>query len=278
MTPAVLHVSPHPDDEILGAGGALRLLAASGWRVHNLACSLGRPADHERRRAELLCAAGEVGFATTIMNPLAKISSGDDLEQSANSIAAAVTELATQLKADIVVSPHPHDGHHGHEVVARGVDRALSAMGNAAPRWWMWGLWSDLPFPSIYVPFGDSVMNELRHGLAEYVGENARTPYNVLHPARAAAYAVLGPERVFGFGSATASEQPYADLLTEALRNDDRWLLGRPRVLDPADPLDAYADADAGVDAGVGEDISWWVTQKSAATTRREIVAKSSAA
>lgn len=273
MSPAVLHVSPHPDDEILGAGGALRVLAANGWRVHNLACSLGRPADHERRRTELLRAASKVGFETTILNPPAAISSGDDLEKSAGVVAAAVTELATQISADIVVSPHPHDGHHGHEVVARGVGQALSSMGDTGPRWWMWGLWSDLPFPSVYAPFGNSIMGELRQGLAEYVGENARTPYNVLHPARAAAYAVLGPERVFGFGSGTASEQPYADLLTEALRIDDRWYLGRPRVLDPADPLGAQV-----ADAGAAEDITWWVSQKSATTVRREVAAKSSAA
>lgn len=273
MNPTVLHVGPHPDDEILGAGGALRALATNGWQVHNLACSLGRPADHQRRRNELLCAAEKVGFETTIMNPPAKISSGDDLEQSEEVIADAVAELVTRTTADIVVSPHPHDGHHGHEVVARGVCRALSTMGDAGPRWWMWGLWSDLPFPSIYVPFGDSIMAELCQGLAEYVGENARTPYDVLHPARAAAYAVLGPERVFGFGSATASEQPYADLLTEVRRVDDRWYLGRPRVLDPADPFGDHA-----TDIGPGEDITWWITQKSAAALRREVAIKTSAA
>ena len=40
--PAVLAVSPHPDDELLGAGATLMALRDAGWRVINLAASLGR--------------------------------------------------------------------------------------------------------------------------------------------------------------------------------------------------------------------------------------------
>lgn len=273
MTPTVLHVSPHPDDEILGAGGALRTLAANGWQVHNLACSLGRPADHDRRRHELLRAADKVGFHTTIMNPPAEISSTDDLEAAVDIVAAAVDNLICAINPGIVVSPHPHDGHHGHEAVARAVSKALSDRGNDAPRWWMWGLWADLPIPSLYAPFGQSTMTELNEALAEYAGENARTPYDRLHPARAAAYAVLGAERVFGFGSSTPHDQPYADLLTEVHRVADRWYLGQPRVLDPIDPLVPGTDL-----TGRGEDITWWITQKSATSIRRDSSSGSTAA
>jgi LmbE family N-acetylglucosaminyl deacetylase len=47
-----LHIAPHPDDELLGAGGTLLRLCDSGWTVVNLACSLGRPADTVRRTAD----------------------------------------------------------------------------------------------------------------------------------------------------------------------------------------------------------------------------------
>lgn len=268
----MLHVGPHPDDEILGAGGALRSLIDNGWQVHNLACSLGRPADHDRRRNELLRAADKVGFRTTVMNPPAMISSTDDFDLAVDVIAEAVADRIAALAPGIVVSPHPHDGHHGHEVVARGVGKALSEMGSAAPPWWMWGLWADLPIPSLYVPFGQSVMSVLSQALAEYVGENVRTPYDRLQPARAAANAVLGAERVFGFGSSTSGGQPYADLLTEVHRVDDRWILGRPRILDPAVPLEPPGTA------SLREDVTWWVTQDSATTNRRRRSPKSSAA
>ena len=45
----VLHLSPHPDDEVLGAGATLLGLRDAGHRVINLACSLGRPEQQERR-------------------------------------------------------------------------------------------------------------------------------------------------------------------------------------------------------------------------------------
>jgi LmbE family N-acetylglucosaminyl deacetylase len=42
----VLHLAPHPDDEVLGAGATLLGLREAGHRVINLACSRGRPDQH----------------------------------------------------------------------------------------------------------------------------------------------------------------------------------------------------------------------------------------
>ena len=39
----VLHVSPHPDDELVGAPGTLKTLRDHGWQIVNLAGGLGRP-------------------------------------------------------------------------------------------------------------------------------------------------------------------------------------------------------------------------------------------
>lgn len=56
MPATALHVSPHPDDECLGAGPTLLALRAHGWRVVNLACSFGTEAAAaaRRRAAELV--------------------------------------------------------------------------------------------------------------------------------------------------------------------------------------------------------------------------------
>lgn len=265
MTPTVLLVSPHPDDEVLGAGGALRLLRMYDCGIHNLACSLGRPDDRARRQAELLTAAARIEFYTTIMDPPAEISSGNDLRESACKIAAKVSEMITVTGADVVVSPHPYDGHHGHEAVASGVRAALAGLGDSAPRWWMWGLWSDLQIPTIYAPFGHIIMNEVQHAIAAYTGENARNQYDRLYPARAAAHAVLGAERVFGYGATNTSNEPFADLLTEVYYRKGQWLLGQPRVLDPRTPTPA-AETDQ------MENVSWWVHGKSVTETRRSVV------
>ena len=49
MPSTVLHLSPHPDDEVVGMPATLMALRDAGWRVVNLACGLGRPARHQRR-------------------------------------------------------------------------------------------------------------------------------------------------------------------------------------------------------------------------------------
>jgi hypothetical protein len=64
---------------------------------------------------------------------------------------------------------------------------------------------------------------------------------------------VLGPERLFGFGSPGA-EHRYAELLTHVVRAPaDGWRLASPHELDPAAPL-----ADDG-----GPDVSWWLHGRS---------------
>jgi LmbE family N-acetylglucosaminyl deacetylase len=234
--PTVVVVSPHPDDEILGAGATLALLARQGWRVVNLACSLGRPADHERRQAELFEAAARIGFDTVVMDPLAAISGSDDLVRAEHVIAEAVEALVDKLSADLVVAPHPHDGHHGHEAVGRGVRRTLSQFHRKLP-WWMWGLWADLPSPTLYVPFGEDTLSSVAHALDAHAGENARNAFHRLLPARAVAATVLGTERVFGFGAAQADPAPYAELLSEVIFDGADWRRGVPRVFDVTRPL-----------------------------------------
>jgi hypothetical protein len=85
--------------------------------------------------------------------------------------------------------------------------------------------------------FGEPVLRHVSRAIAAYEGENARNSYDVLYPARAAAAAVLGSERIFGTGASRASRLAYAELLTETRYMDGSWPLGSPRLLDPAFPL-----------------------------------------
>jgi len=220
--PVVVHVSPHPDDEALGAPATLLLLRRAGWRVVNAVLSLGRPDDEARRRAEAVDAAERAGF-TLVLRDASRI---DDWLMS----------LLHEHAPAIVLAPSPHDGHPGHEAVGRATGAALAAMA-APPVWWQWGLWADLTAPTIYVPFDDDVLGEAQHVLTAYAGELARNDYLRLLEARAIAHAVLGSERVFGFGSTRASTLPYAELLTELVRGESEWNPGTTRLLDPAAPL-----------------------------------------
>jgi LmbE family N-acetylglucosaminyl deacetylase len=221
--PGVLHVSPHSDDEALGAPATLLLLRRAGWRVVNAVVNLGRADDHARRQAEAVEAARRAGFELVLHDDESRVD-------------AWLSSLVHEHRPAIVVSPSPHDGHPSHEAVGRATEVALAALPDP-PVWWQWGLWADLPSPTIYVPFDDDLLAEAQHVLAAYTGELARNDYARLLGARAVAHAVLGSERVFGFGSARASRLPYAELLTELCRIDGAWRASPARVLDPRDPL-----------------------------------------
>ena len=231
-----LHLAPHPDDEILGAGGTLLALNQAGHEVTNLAVSLGRRAERERRRRELEAACGRLELPLEILEPSLEISSGDgdDLE-------AAEMRLSAHLRArlgdlDLIIAPSPHDGHPGHELVGRA---AVNAVGEAAGeiRLWLWGLWASLPLPTMVSGFDQTVFERLLDAMAAHASQLERSDFDRLLGAKATSDAIQGPERVFGYGSRGCGH-PYAELLCEMVPSAGRWLLGAPRLLDPDSPLD----------------------------------------
>jgi len=247
MSPTVVHVAPHPDDEAVGCPGALLHLRDRGWRVVSVIASLGFPDQWERRRREAEEASRRAGFAPHFLDPPLDLSLGDDLARATERVATEVPALVAEHEASIVVSPSPHDVHHGHEAVGRGVQRAMASMAGGV-RWWMWGVWGDLPTPNVFYPFGEGELERMLHILEAYQGELERNDYRRLLTGRAMANAVLGSERVFGFGSAAATTLPYAELLTEVTCVESRFMASDPHALD-----EGSSEADFRVD------LSHWV-------------------
>jgi LmbE family N-acetylglucosaminyl deacetylase len=235
MSRVILHVSPHPDDEVIGAPATLMALRDAGHHIVNLAVGFGRPEVAERRRAEVREATRRAGFELIAPDPPISISADADLDAAEVAVRRRVREEIERRDPAIVVSPSPHDVHHGHEVVGRAVRGALRDVADP-PSWWMWGLWGQLSFPTLFVPFGASRLREMEHALDAHVGEVTRNDYRRLLRGRGTANAVLGAELVFGFGE-PARRATYAELITEVVRRDDAWWLGAPRVLDPYEPL-----------------------------------------
>jgi hypothetical protein len=155
--------------------------------------------------------------------------------------------------ATIVISPSPHDVHHGHETVGRGVQRAMAAL-PPSTRWWMWGVWGELPAPNVFYGFGQPVLDRALHILDAYAGELERNDYRPFLTGRAMANAVMGSERVFGFGSPSATTHPYADVVTEVRLIDGRYMASDPHFLDQGPEPEA----------GYGVDLTAWLEAPSA--------------
>jgi LmbE family N-acetylglucosaminyl deacetylase len=112
-------VSPHPDDETLGAGGLIAMAAARGMGVTVLAVTDGEASHPDpgtaRRRCAELCAATEALGAGAITVRRLRLPDGD-VRRHAARLARSVADLLEP--DDLVVCPLPDDGHPDHEAVA----------------------------------------------------------------------------------------------------------------------------------------------------------------
>jgi LmbE family N-acetylglucosaminyl deacetylase len=208
--PTAVHFSPHPDDEVLGAPGGLFALRDAGWRIVNVACSLGRTEQRERRVRELREACRRARF---------------ELRENG----AHASEVLEELRPDLVVAPSPHDPHPFHGEVARSTLEAVAAAG--APRTvWLWTLWGEPLLPTLAVELTDARLAEIQHALEAHEGELARTDFRRLLRARAEVWGVVGGERLHGYG-APALPFERAELVTEIALQDGRWHLCEPRVV-----------------------------------------------
>lgn len=235
----MLHLAPHPDDELLGAPAALMALRDRGWRVLNVACGLGRdrpPGRRSAREAELREACRRAGFELEVADD----SDGEE------GLVAQVDSVISAESPSIVVAPSPHDAHPRHEAVGRVVVEACESSPDGVPvRIWLWGLWADLPFPTLAVPFGEERLEEIISCLEAHTGELHRNDYRRLLRGRAEMSASLGPERVFGFGtraSADGRRADYVELLCEVGLSGGSWKLGAARWLDPDEPTGGGAN------------------------------------
>ncbi|MFC2177027.1 PIG-L deacetylase family protein [Actinomycetota bacterium] len=243
----LVHVTPHPDDEALGCPGTLLTLQEHGWRIVNLLVGLGRDEQHERREAEAKAASMRAGYELVVAEPPARLGSTDDLAAAQTVLVQVVLRAIEEYSPAVVVTASPHDSHHGHEVVARATISAVAQLDDP-PVLWMWGMWSDLAFPTIRATFDRRILELAKDVLREYGGEVDRNDYVRLLERRAEVNSILGAERVFGFGSQNAGGD-YADLLTECIMTERGWELGSPRELLPArEPAGAPS----------GRPIGWW--------------------
>ena len=74
----------------------LMALRDAGWRVVNLACGLGRPAQHQRRRAEVEEACRRAGFELLPCEPPLPLSAGDDLAAAEETLVEAARSRAAR--------------------------------------------------------------------------------------------------------------------------------------------------------------------------------------
>ncbi len=149
---SVVVLAAHPDDEVLGAGGTMSILAAAGARLRLVAVTdgeashpgLAEPGPLARRRAaETTAALGVLGAQAAEVIRLGLPDTGLAARQD------EVTSLLTDLTAgfDVCLAPWEKDVHADHEAVGRAARRAFPGT-IFYPVWtWHWAVPGDPRVP-----------------------------------------------------------------------------------------------------------------------------------
>ena len=194
-------VAPHPDDEVLAAGGWLASRAMHGAPSLVIALSDGT-ASHgrsarwpARRLANVRTGESRRALRVLGMHPVARVRAGlpdGSLRARERSIERV---LARHLReGDLVVVPWRHDGHPDHEAAGRAAICAARRRGARileAPIWaWHWRVPQDAAFPwtrACVRPVDPAALRRKEQALAAFrsqrqpsLGRDAILPLGVL--------------------------------------------------------------------------------------------------
>jgi len=206
--PRALIFSPHPDDEVITGGLALRLLRQAKWNVLNVAVTLGsNPQRRPERLTELKACCDCVGFGLVETTP-------DGLEQVnvktreqdpaawAQSV-KIIAGILAQHQPRVILFPHDSDwnsSHIGTHFLIMDALKTLPADFNCfVVETEFWGAMSS---PNLMVEISPQDLGDLISALTFHVGEVKRNPFHLTLPAWMMDNVRRGSEVVGGQGAA----------------------------------------------------------------------------
>jgi LmbE family N-acetylglucosaminyl deacetylase len=203
--PVAMIFAPHPDDECIIGGLALRLMREAGMRIVNIAVTLG--SNQERRAArliELKNACDWIGFE--LEEPgLKKIAPATRTHEPPlwNAAIQAIGKLLLKYKPRAIFFPHQGDWHAAHIGTHFLVMDALKIL----PPDFKTTLietefWGQMVSPNLMVESSSPDVADLLAALSCHVGEMQRNPYHLRLPAWLQDNVRRGAELVGGKGTA----------------------------------------------------------------------------
>lgn len=215
--PTALIFSPHPDDECIVGGLALRLLRTGGMKVTNVAVTQGSNKQRQGPRfAELQGACNYLGFGLIQVqegglekiNPKGRATAPDNWAAAVGKIAA----ILAREKPRVVFIPHDRDANSSHIGTNLLVLDALAALGPACSCFVVENeFWAPVETPNLMVEIGVQDLADLITALSFHVEEVRRNPYHLGLPSWMRDNVRRGGEIVGGQGAA-APTFPFATL------------------------------------------------------------------
>ena len=187
--PTVAIFSPHPDDETITGGLALRLLRQARWRIVDVAVTLGsNQARRAGRLAELKACCDYIDFELlpAIPDGLDKInveSRQANPELWAQSSAVIVQKL-NELKPKVIFFPHDSDWNTTHIGTHFLVLDALQSMPASFSCYIVeTEFWMPMSSPNLMVELSEEDLGDLVTAISFHVEEVRRNPYHLSLPA-----------------------------------------------------------------------------------------------
>lgn len=225
--PRALIFSPHPDDECIIGGLALRLQREAGMRVLNVAVTQGsNKARQSARWRELQAACEYLGFGLIATAPggLERIGVRTRAEDPHhwNQAVDAIARIVADQQPHVVFFPHDSDWnstHIGtHHLIVDALGRQGADFTCAVAETEFWGA---MATPNLTVESSAEDVGEMMAALSFHVGEVQRNPYHLLVPAWMQDNVRRGGELVGGQGGAAP------DFTFATLYRAGRWANGR---------------------------------------------------
>ena len=187
--PKVLIFSPHPDDEVIIGGLALRLLREAKWNVLNVAVTQGSNRARQAERWEELkkcCACIGFGLVQTAPGGLEKVNVQCREREPAHWARSVqvIAEILAQHQPRVILFPHDDDWNSSHIGTHHLVVDALKSLGeNFSCHCVETEFWGAMKTPNLMVESSAQDVGDLITALTLHVGEVRRNPYHLTMPA-----------------------------------------------------------------------------------------------
>jgi len=205
--PVALFFAPHPDDETICGGLALRLLREAKWKVIDIAVTLGSRKDRKAGRwLELTTACQFLGFGLEktapdgLDNVLPASRSGDPAAWAR--MVGIIVEILKKHRPRTIFFPHELDWNGTHIGVHFLVMDALKSTPGLSCYLVETEFWGQMQTPNLMVEYAPDLVADLVAATSFHVGEVQRNPYHVLIPAWLLDNVRRGAELVGGQGGA----------------------------------------------------------------------------
>ncbi len=186
--PRVFIFSPHPDDECIIGGLALRLLREKRMQVVNVAVTQGSRKDRQAGRWEELSKACDfIGFRLLATGPcglegINLKTRNEQPERWTNSV-KVIAGLLAEHQPKILLVPHATDWNSSHIGTHHLVLDALRTVPGYAPLVVETEFWGAMPAPNLMVEIPARDLADLIAALSFHVEEVKRNPYHLRLPA-----------------------------------------------------------------------------------------------